>query len=95
MFTDYFNVEIAGSKSETKVIFNWNQRIMSKTGKVEDLMSARGGHDGSFSGGTITASGNKNTITLTDFWTDGGPQYALGEYTWNDGIEGYIGLIRP
>ena len=95
LFTDYFNVEIAGSKSETRVIFNWNQRIMSKTGKVEDFMSVRGGHDGSFSGGAITASGNNNTITLTDFWTDGSTQYAFGKYTWNDGIEGYIGLIRP
>ena len=93
MFTDYFNVEISGSASETSVIFNWHRRIMSNTGEELELTSIRGGHEGSFSNGSISASGY-NSISLTSFWSDGGKQYAYGKYTWSDGIEGYIGLVR-
>lgn len=94
-FIDYFNVEIYGSPSNASVTVNWNTRIMEKTGEVQDLLGGRGGHDGKFSNGTISASRDRNSITLTDFWTDGNTQYALGRYTWPDKTEGYVGLIRP
>ncbi len=94
-FIDYFNVEIYGSPSNASVTVNWNKRIMEKTGEVQDLLGGRGGHSGSFSDGTISASRDRNSITLTDFWTDGDTQYALGRYTWPDKTEGYVGLIRP
>lgn len=70
MFTDLFNAEIAGSKDDVKVFFNWKRRIMSKIGEELDLVATRGGHNGTFSDGTIIADGS-NKIELTDFWTDG------------------------
>lgn len=93
MFTDLFNAEIAGSTEDVKVVFNWNRRIMSKSGEELNLIATRGGHNGTFSDGTVTAEGS-NKIELTDFWTDGNTQYASGSYTWSDGTKGFIGLIR-
>ncbi len=92
---DHFNVEIYGSPSETKVIYNWNKRYYEKTGAVEDFLTISAGHTGSFSNGSITANLDSTKLVLTDFWTDGSTQYALGKYTWPDGSVGYVGLIRP
>ena len=94
MFTDYFNVEISGAPDAVAVVFNWNRRVTEATGEVEDLKSARGGHEGSFSDGVITAD-STNRLQLTDFRSFKGKEYAVGEYLWADGTQGYIGLIRP
>ena len=91
-FNDYFNVEISGSADDTFVTFNWNRRVTESTGEVLDLKS-NSGYSGTFSNGSITAE-NNGTVTITDFWSDNGTEYAVGKYTWHDGTAGYIGLIR-
>lgn len=90
---DYFNVEIYGAKEEASVIFNWDHRVTSSTG--EDL-KLRGGsvYNGTFSDGVLTAAEHNGVVTITDFWSDNGTQYAVGTYIWSDGSIGYIGLIR-
>ncbi len=93
-FIDYFNVEISGSPSKTSVTFNWNDRYYEESGNTENYLSIRAGHEGTFSNGSISASRDDTSIVLTDFWSDGEHQYAIGKYTWPDKAEGYIGLIR-
>ena len=92
-FTDYFNVEISGSDESVKVVFNRDKRIIGSTGEELDLRAARSEHYGRFEKGSITAY-STNHLSLTDFWSDNGMEYAVGLYSWSDRTEGYIGLIR-
>ena len=51
--------------------------------------------NGTFDGKQIKAVGD-GAIILVGFCYDPGTglEYAWGEYTWTDGVKGYIGLIR-
>lgn len=94
MFTDYMNVNISGSASEMTVTLGWSTRYFNNEGMSVDA----GGYDstvkGSFSDGSLYATGS-GSLMLTGFWYDNGKEYAVGTYTWQDGVDGYIGLIRP
>ena len=90
---DYFNVEIYGMEEDARVIVNWNRRVTEKTGEEEDLLGGRGGLDGTFQNGSLTAQ-NGNRIEITDFWSDGDTEYSVGRFTWTDGTIGTIGLVR-
>ena len=90
---DYFNVEISGLPDDTFVIFNWNRRVIESTGEEMDLKASAGGLTGTFKNGSINAE-NGNMVELTDFWSDGNKEYAVGKFTWTNNSVGYIGLIR-
>lgn len=95
MFTDYLNVEISGTDIDTVVTLKWRERLMSNSGgSVIDVSGYDSNLAGSFLGGEIEAVGS-GKITLTDFYYDNGKEFAEGKYIWTDGVEGYIGLIRP
>lgn len=90
---DYFNVEISGMAEDTYIVVNWNRRVIEKTGEEQDIKGGRAGLSGKFTNGSVTAE-NGNKIEMTDFWTDGNTDYAVGKFTWLNGSTGYIGLIR-
>ena len=90
---DYFNVEIYGMEEDARVVVNWNRRVIEKTGEEEDLIGGRGGLNGTFQNGSVTAE-NGNRIEITDFWSDGDKEYAVGRFTWTDGTIGTVGLVR-
>ncbi len=90
---DYFNVEIYGMAEDARVIVNWHRRVIEKTGEEQSLTGGRGGFDGTYKNGSVTAE-NGNRIEITDFWADGDREYAVGKFTWTDKTVGYIGLVR-
>lgn len=90
---DYFNVEIYGMEEDARVVVNWNRRVIEKTGEEEDLIGGRGGLSGTFQNGSVTAQ-NGNRIEITDFWSDGDKEYAVGRFTWTNGTVGTVGLVR-
>ena len=90
---DYFNVEIYGLPDDASVIFNWNRRVIKSTGEKMDLKASAGGFTGTFKSGSIEAE-NGNKVELTDFWSDGNKEYAVGKFTWTNNSVGYIGLVR-
>ena len=91
--TDYFNVSFSGSATSAKVTMNWGLRILKSVGTVDDTGSTSS-MAGKFSGGKLTAVGS-GSIEITGFFYDNGKEFAVGTYTWPDGVIGYIGLIRP
>lgn len=90
---DYFNVSFSGSKSSAKVTINWGLRILKSVGTVDETGSTSS-MSGSFSGGKLTATGS-GKISIDGFYYENGKEFAVGTYTWPDGVIGYIGLIRP
>jgi hypothetical protein len=80
-------------EEDARVVVNWNRRVIEKTGEEEDLIGSRGGFDGTFRNGSLTAQ-NGNRIEITDFRSDGDKEYAVGQFTWTDGTIGTIGLVR-
>ena len=91
--TDYMNVDITGSASSLTVTMNWGTRIAKQLGTV-DASGSSSSMTGSYSNGEITAVGS-GRITINSFCYDYGKEFAVGTYTWPDGVIGYIGLIRP
>ena len=90
---DYFNVEIYGMAEDAGVIINWNRRVIKKTGEEPEVRGGRAGLTGTFKNGSLTAE-NSNIIEITDFWSDGNQEYAVGKFTWTNGSTGYLGLVR-
>ena len=90
LFTDYFNVTITGAEKNTIVVCNWGYHI---EGETEDLSGQKTQLTGSFSKGSLKATG-QGTLTITKFYEDGGKQYAEGSFVWPDGSKGYLGLVR-
>ena len=93
--TDYMNIKIDGSASSAKVTFRWHSRFMNSSGKSVDVSKdPPGSFKGSFSNGKLSAIGS-GKIEIKSFFYDKGKEYALGTYTWPDGVIGYIGMVRP
>ena len=90
---DYFNISLSGSASSSNVTINWGLRIVKGTGTVDSSGTAST-MTGSFSSGRLTAIGS-GSITIEGFCYENGKEYAVGTYTWPDGVVGYVGLIRP
>ena len=91
--TDYFNVSFSGSASSAEVRMNWGIRISKAVGTV-DASDTSSPMSGSFSSGKLTAKGS-GSISIEGFYYENGKEFAVGTYTWPDGVIGYIGLIRP
>lgn len=91
--TDYFNVSLSGNASSAEVTINWGLRILKSVGTVDDSGN-KSSLSGKFSNGKLTAVGS-GSITIEGFFYDNGKEFAVGTYTWPDGVVGYIGLIRP
>ena len=90
---DYFNIEIYGMDEDAGVIINWDRRVIEKTGEVSEFRGSRAGLSGTFKNGSLTVE-NSNIIEITDFWSDGDKEYAVGTFTWTNGSTGYLGLVR-
>ncbi len=67
--------------------FNGNE-IMDESSEAPDFFSAR------WKSGQLIASGVGSFI-ISDFWEQGGKQYAVGTFTTQDGISAPMGLVRP
>lgn len=67
--------------------FNGNE-IMDESSEAPDFFSAR------WKAGQLIASGVGSFI-ISDFWEQGGKQYAIGTFTTQDGISAPMGLVRP
>ena len=90
---DYFNVEIYGMAEDARIIINWNRRVIEKTGEEQELRGGRAGLNGTFQNGSLSVE-NGNRIEITDFWSDGDKEYAVGQFTWSDHTVGELGLVR-
>lgn len=51
-------------------------------------------YSGRFNSGRLIASG-VGSFTITDFWEQGGKQYAIGTLSPPDGVSSYVALVRP
>lgn len=67
--------------------FNGSE-ISDESSEAPDFFSAR------WKSGRIIASG-AGSLTLTDFWEQGGKQYAIGTLDSPDGVSVAVGLVRP
>ena len=94
-FTDYMNIDISVGQSGVAVKLNWNKRVFDSDGKSADVSGSPSSLTGSFDKGTLSATGS-GAIKITDFCYDfdKGVEYAYGTYTWPDGVEAYVGLLR-
>ncbi len=95
VFYDFMNAELSGVKGKVTVTLNWADRYFQNGGATIDARGYPSDLNGTFDGKQIKAVGD-GAIILVGFCYDPGTglEYAWGEYTWTDGVKGYIGLIR-
>lgn len=92
--TDYMNIHISGTAAKLDVTMNWGIRFFNSDGTSIDASGYPSALSGSYSDYTLTATGS-GKLVITAFFKDNGKEYAVGNYTWPDGIVAYVGLIRP
>lgn len=92
--TDFVNISISGSASDVKITMSWGTRLYNSTGKTVQTNSTPSSFSGKFQKGAIDAVGS-GRLVIKDFYCGNGKEYAVGEYTWPDGLVGYVGLTRP
>lgn len=92
--TDLVNVSISGSASDVKISMSWGTRYFNSTGKSVETKSTPSSFSGTFSKGSVVTVGS-GKLEITSFYYDNGREYAIGVYTWPDGLVGYVGLTRP
>ncbi len=91
----FATISFDGSNDKIKIylkrfythFFNGNE-IMDESSEAPDFFSAR------WKSGKLIASGVGSFI-ISDFWQQGGKQYAIGTFTTQDGISAPMGLVRP
>ena len=95
VFYDFMNAELSGVEGKVTVTLNWADRYFQNGGATIDARGYPSDLNGTFDGKQIKAVGD-GAIILVGFCYDPGTglEYAWGEYTWTDGVKGYIGLIR-
>ena len=89
-----FNINISASQNGTKLVCTWYYVLLGSENKTQDDNTPPSTFNGSWSDGTITATG-PGKITLKDFYYDGSKEYAVGEFMWPDGTAAAIALVRP
>ena len=89
-----FNINISASQNGTKLVCTWYYVLLGSENKTQDDNTPPSTFNGSWSDGTITATG-PGKITLKDFYYDGSKEYAVGEFMWPDGTTAAIALVRP
>ncbi len=89
-----FNINISASQNGTKLVCTWYYVLLGSENKTQDDNTPPSTFNGSWSDGTITATGT-GKITLKDFYYDGSKEYAVGEFMWPDGTTAAIALVRP
>ncbi len=90
-----FNVDISASQKGTKIVFTWYYVLIGSDNKTQEDNTPSSTFNGSWSEGTITATGSGGKLTLKDFYYDGSKEYAVGDFTWPDGTSATIALVRP
>ena len=90
-----FNVDISASQKGTKIVFTWYYVLIGSDNKTQEDNTPSSTFNGSWSEGTITATGSGGKLTLKDFYYDGSKGYAVGDFTWPDGTSAAIALVRP
>ena len=98
-FLKWFNVEISGKAKKVKFTYHTKNFFGFDAGNTIDISSWDGeSYNGSFSDGQlvvgdITAKGVE--ITIMQFYSLNGKQYALGEIAYISGEKENIALVRP
>ena len=88
------NMELSGSGDDIGVLFDWYYTRINKDEDFEDNSP-----DSVFRGhvteeGEVDAEG-PGRLRLTDIYRIGDHQYAFGNISWPDGMNGRIYLVRP
>lgn len=89
-----FNINISASQNGAKLVCTWYYVLLGSDNKTQDDNTPPSTFNGSWSDGTITATGS-GKITLKDFYYDGSKEYAVGDFMWPDGTSAAIALVRP
>jgi len=103
-FLEWFNIQINGDAAKAKFTYHTKNFIglelqIGQTGQNYDISFRDGeSYNGSFSGGQlvvgdITSKGIE--ITIMQFYSLNGKQYALGEIAYISGEKQNIVLVRP
>ena len=98
-FLKWFNTEISGDANNVKFTYHTKNFTGFDAGNTIDISSWDGeSYDGRFSGGQLVVGdiGTKGEeISIKDFYTLDGKQYAIGEIKYISGEKEYIALVRP
>lgn len=87
-------VEISGTESQAKLVANWFYVHDGSIGEGYDDDTPASSYSGIWSNGQLDTKGS-GAINITDFYSQDGHQYAIGTYTWPDGMPAFISLVRP
>lgn len=89
----FLNVYIDGTKYDLTITLDWYRTYIASLGESFEDSSPDSVFQGECHGGTIEAIGS-GKLVLTGFYYENGKEYATGKYTWPDGVEAVIGLVR-
>ncbi|MBR2995158.1 MAG: hypothetical protein IKF45_00455 [Lachnospiraceae bacterium] len=91
----FLNVTVSGTPENAQLTFDFHYLYVSSAGEGYDESGQQGVFNGSMTGeGAIDTLG-AGRIVITDFWTDGGHQYAIGTMTWPDAVRSTLMMVRP
>ena len=91
----FLNVTVSGTPENTQLTLDYYYVYVSSVGEGYDESGQQGVFNGSMTGeGAIDTLG-AGRIVITDFWTDGGHQYAIGTMTWPDAVRSTLLMVRP
>ena len=90
------NIHLEDDGSSVVIVLDWWTMTYDK-GTVDEEQYGDEKFTGSYdvSNHMVTQSSSYNSLILTDYWKRGRNQFITGTFTWNDGEEGLVALVRP
>lgn len=91
----FLNVTVSGTPENTQLTFDFHYLYVSSAGEGYDETGQQGVFSGSLTDEGVIDTLGAGRVVITDFWTDGGHQYAIGTMTWPDAVRSTLMMVRP
>ena len=91
----FLNVTVSGTPENAQLTFDFHYLYVSSAGEGYDETGQQGVFSGSLTDEGVIDTLGAGRIVITDFWTDGGHQYAIGTMTWPDAVRSTLLMVRP
>ncbi len=90
----FANISLSGSASVAKANIDWIYATAGDEGDGYEDSAPDSTFNGAWSDGAFSGLGS-GKLTLYHFYFESGREYGVGSYTWPDGVESIIALVRP
>ena len=91
----FLNVTVSGTPENAQLTFDFHYLYVSSAGEGYDETGQQGVFSGSLTDEGVIDTLGAGRVVITDFWTDGGHQYAIGTMTWPDAVRSTLMMVRP